>query len=212
MRRVIPIAAAVLAAAVLTTAIVTAPRELSAAERADVNAQRLDAYIDANKQTLEVPETVVVPAVARDIYSATAGINTLAASGTNHDWARIVLLSGGWPMSDNNVAVITRWMRQENGTDDWWNRNNPLNSGYGSGGGGGLGSYANLTISAQKVAELLSSKPVYSAIVAGLASSASPDVTERAIWASPWASSHYANGGHWSSAPVPVVKAPEGLW
>jgi len=32
------------------------------------------------------------------------------------------------------------------------------------------------------------------------------------MWASPWASSHYANGAHWSQAPVDVVKSPGGTW
>jgi hypothetical protein len=37
-------------------------------------------------------------------------------------------------------------------------------------------------------------------------------VIEAAIWASPWASGHYANGAHWHYSPVEVVKAPAEAW
>ncbi len=87
-------------------------------------------------------------------------------------------------------------MRQENGTNDWWNRNNPLNNGWGSGGGSGLGSYDSLVIAAENAAEALLSHSGYRGIVAGFAASAPTQVIEQAIWASPWASGHYANGGH----------------
>ena len=136
--------------------------------------QRLSAYISAHAQRLEVDAGTPAPAVsaatgatsapspasitttagstatqdlARDGYGATAGLQTLAASGTNVDWAKIVLLDGGWPQTDANVTVLTRWMRQENGVDDWWNRNNPLNMGA-----GGFGTFANLLTAAQAVA------------------------------------------------------------
>lgn len=197
--------AAVVAIALVIGVAVAVPKPPSAA-------QELAAYIDRHSQSFEVPAEAATSAVSRDAYSATPGIATLAAGGTNHDWAKLVLLSGGWPMSENNVTVILRWMRQENGTADWWRRNNPLNNGYGSGGGGGTGNYANLTIAAQKAAENLGRNPGYSAIVAALASSAPTDVTERAIWASPWATGHYANGGHWSYSSVDQVKSPEGTW
>ena len=176
------------------------------------DAQVLAAYVDANAQTMTVPASVVAPVVARDLYSATPGIATLATSGTNHDWAKLVMLLAGWPMSENNITVFTRWMRQENGPDDWFNRNNPLNNGWGSGGGGGLGSYDNLVIAAENAAEALHSNAGYASIAAAFASSAPTAVTEAAIWASPWATGHYANGGHWSYVPVPVVTAPSGTW
>ncbi len=175
-------------------------------------AEALETYVAENAQSLTVPESAIAVAVARDAYSATPGIQTLAASGTNHDWAKLVMLLAGWPMSESNITVFTRWMRQENGPDDWFNRNNPLNNGWGSGGGGGLGSYDNLVIAAENAAEALHSNPGYASIAAAFASSAPTEVTEAAIWASPWATGHYANGGHWSYAPVPVVTAPADAW
>ena len=176
------------------------------------DAEVLDTYIEANAQSFSVHRDAAAASIVRDGYSATPGIQTLASGGTNHDWAKLVLLSGGWPMTESNVAVITRWMRQENGPDNWYNRNNPLNNGYGSGGGGGTGSYSSLVVAAQKAAEGLNRFGFYSEIVAGFAASAPTDVIENAIWNSPWASGHYAYGGHWSSAPVPEVKAPASSW
>ena len=169
-------------------------------------------YLQAHAQKISVSHDVAVQAVARDGYSATPGIPTLVAGGTNHDWAKLVLLLGGFPMTETNVTVFSRWMRQENGTDDWWNRNNPLNNSWGAPGEGGTGSNDNLVIAAQNAAAALRSVGGYSGIVDAFMASASTDSIEQAIWASPWASGHYANGGHWSYVPVPIVSAPTGTW
>lgn len=175
-------------------------------------AGQLAVYIAAHPQALSVSQRVSLDGGSRDGYSATAGVESLAATGTNYDWAKLVMLSGGWPQSEANVTVMVRWMRQENGADNWWNRNNPMNNGYGSGGGGGTGSYANLVISAQKAAENLQRNSSYATIVAAFAVSAPTTITEQAVWASPWASSHYGNGSRWHTSPVAVVKAPAGAW
>ena len=176
-------------------------------------AEVLAEYISDNAQSMSVSPALTTTEVARVTYtSISPGIATLAAGGTNRDWAQLVLLSGGWPQTDSNITVIMRWMRQENGTNNWWNRNNPLNNGWGSGGGGGTGRYANLVVAAQKAAEALGRVPGYAGIVSALANNAETSSIESAIWASPWASGHYAEGGHWSYAEVPVVKSPEGTW
>jgi len=176
-------------------------------------AEVLAEYIDDNAQSLAVSGALVTADVTRATYGATPGIATLAAGGTNRDWAQLVLLSGGWPQTEENITVIMRWMRQENGTDNWWNRNNPLNNGFGSGGGGGTGRYDNLVIAAQKAAEALGKLSGYKGIVAALSTGTTPTASiESAIWNSNWASGHYANGDHWSYAEVPVIKSPEGTW
>jgi hypothetical protein len=175
-------------------------------------AEVLAEYIDDNAQSMAVSSQLTTAAVARPAYEVSPGIATLAAGGTNRDWAQLVLLSGGWPQTETNITVIMRWMRQENGTNNWWNRNNPLNNGWGSGGGGGTGRYANLVIAAQKAAEALNSLVGYRPIIAAFAANADSATIESAIWNSPWASGHYANGGHWSYAEVPVVKSPAGTW
>jgi hypothetical protein len=176
-------------------------------------AAELKAYVASHAQTVNIvkPATGGVSLV-RDGYSASPGVQSLIAGGTNYDWAKLVMLYGGWRMSDANVTVFTRWMRQENGADDWWNRNNPLNNGYGSGGGGGTGSFANLDISAQMAAAMLHHNPGMAGIVAGFAAGNSTTATEQAIWASPWASSHYGNGSRWHYTPVDVVTAPASAW
>jgi hypothetical protein len=189
----------------LTIVPIAAPSFPSAADQ-------LKTYVTENAQSLNVPAHATLPVVERATYTATAGVESLVASGTNYDWAKMVLMFGGWPQSDANVTVITRWMRQENGANNWFNRNNPLNNGWGSGGGGGTGRYASLVVAAEKAADALTRNGGYAAIRANLAASSPTEVTEAAIWASPWASGHYANGGHWHYTPVDVVVAPAGAW
>jgi len=186
-----------------------APAAASAAAAASASVSRADDRRDHARE-FTVDSDIVAPPISRDAFSATDGVQTLTSNGTNADWAKLVLMFGGWPRTDANVTVMLRWMRQENGPPDWWNRNNPLNNGYGSGGGAGLGSYPDLVTAAQYAAENL--QRGYPGIVAGLAAGTSADVTAQAIWASPWASSHYGNGSHWSTAPVDVVQAPASAW
>ena len=132
---------------------------------------------------------------------------------TNYDWARWVLKDGGWSQTSNNITVITQWMDSEEPVDDWWDRNNPLNNGLGSGGGAGLGSYANLLDAAHYVAlNLKEGTADYGAIVADLKASAAPSVTAKAIEDSPWAASHYGYGSAWHSGPVATVAAPRSAW
>jgi len=170
-------------------------------------AEQLQAYISAHAQKLDVSGTASPAASARDAYGSTPGIRTLTLNGTNYDWARIVLVDGGWPQTDENITVLTRWMRQENGADDWWNRNNPLNIGA-----GGFGTFPNLLTAAQKTADLLRSNGGMSEIVAGLAAGNDSARTESAIWNSNWAGGHYAYGAHWHYTPVAQIKAPVGAW
>ena len=178
------------------------------------HAQQVKAYDEVHAQKLAVSTKVKAADVSRDSYKATAGYQTFINGGTNYDWAKLVMLDGGWPVSDNNVTVFLRWMRQENGTNNWWNRDNPLNNGFGSGGNAGTGSYPNLVVAAQKCAQALHQGigGGYGGIVASFAADASPSATASAIWASGWSTSHYMNGQHWSTAPVDQVKAPASAW
>jgi hypothetical protein len=198
---------AVAAFALIAVPAVAPPPELSPA-------QLLKLYDAAHAQKLTVSKSASAVTITHSKYSATAGIQSLANSGTNYDWAKLVLLEGGWPQSDNNVTVLLRWMRQENGANNWWNRDNPLNNSFGAPGAGGTGRNPNLIVAAEHAAQALKrgAGGGYGGIVSALAASASPDVTAQAIWASNWSGSHYANGAHWSTAPVPIVKAPAGAW
>lgn len=205
-RRLAPLAAAVAVLSLGLTLALT-PQPPAATEPPGAG----EAFSGAT-QTLSVAADLAAPTVSRESYAATTGLQTLIASGTNHDWAELVLISGDFPLTEANVDVILRWMRQENGPDNWWNRNNPLNNGNGSGGGSGLGSYATLPIAAEYAADSLRRYSFYDGIEAGLDAGTDADATARAIWASPWASSHYGYGTHWSTAPVKVVTAPASAW
>jgi hypothetical protein len=198
---------AVAAFALIAVPAVAPPPELSPG-------QLLKLYDAAHSQKLTVSAKAVSIKITHGDYSATAGIQSLANDGTNYDWAKLVLLDGGWPQSDNNVTVLLRWMRQENGASSWWNRDNPLNNSYGAPGAGGTGRNSTLIVAAENAAQALKrgAGGGYAGIVSALAASADPAVTAEAIWASNWSGSHYANGAHWSTAPVPIVKAPASAW
>ncbi|MFT4124204.1 MAG: hypothetical protein QM635_10265 [Microbacteriaceae bacterium] len=199
-------------AGVEAVAVMALVASVAIAPIAQADAQSLpQSVVQLEGQSLTVSSDVDSPATDRDDATATPGVDTLVASGTNADWASLVLLDGGWPTTESNITAILRWMRQENGTDNWWNRNNPLNNGYGSGGGGGTGTYENLQVAAQKAAENLQ-RDIFSGIAEQLAYGRSADKVAAAIWASAWSTSHYANGTHWSTAAVPIVTAPASAW
>lgn len=176
--------------------------------------EAIAAYADENAQPLVTVDAVesAVAQPAREDFGATPGHETFIAGGSNYDWASLVLLMGEFPLTESNVTVVTRWMRQENFVDTWWNRNNPLNNGWGSGGGGGTGRYVDLVDAAANAAEALNTLGRYSQIVATLRASAPTDEVERAIWFSGWATGLYASGAHWSYSPVPEVVAPPSAW
>ncbi|HWH25397.1 MAG TPA: hypothetical protein VNT53_01965 [Pseudolysinimonas sp.] len=175
-------------------------------------ATELDAYMLSNSQTVSVSHSVEITALDRGDYGATPGVASLVAGGTNYDWAKLVLLFAHMPMTDDNVTVFTRWMRQENGADNWFNRNNPLNNGFGAPGAGGTGTNPNLVVAAQNVAKAFDKIGGYAGFVDAFRRGAPTAEIEAAIWASPWATSHYANGTHWHYTPVDVVKAPASAW
>lgn len=188
---------------------------LAPLSRPDATSPAFAASVDSphvgDTQRIEVTSDVAAPAVSRESYAAATGPQTLIAGGTNHDWAKLVLVYGGWPVTEVNVTVMVQWMREENGPDNWFNRNNPMNNGQGSGGGSGLGSYDSLDTAAYYAAENLR-RSIYAPIAAGLADGTSAERTAQAIWASPWATSHYGYGTNWSTSPVPVVEAPASAW
>src|ERR1019366_7458853 len=134
------------------------------------------------------------------------GVTLRIAAGlsTNYDFARLVLEDGGWPTSANNTIVLTQWLRAEEPTSRWWNRDNPLNNGLGSGGGSGLGSYRSVVVAAFDVAKNLENPSFgYPLVAHDLAASVQSGTTARAIWRSDWASGHYGRGADWDTSPVP---------
>lgn len=180
---------------------------VSAALAAELRAQPV--FSREQTQQLTVGSSAVGGSAPRDAVQATPGEAMLIAQGTNASWAQLVMLYGGWPQSEANITVFLQWMRQENGPNDWWNRNNPLNNGWGSGGGGGLGSYDTLVTGAKMAAENLQ-RPLFSGIAACFA--AGKGGCKDAIVASPWAASRYGNGTRWSTRPVDIFTAPAAAW
>jgi len=166
-------------------------------------------------QSLDIIETAA-PAVSRprayDSEKSPAEQKAdLIAAHDNYAWAKLVLWYGGWPITEQSVTVMVRWMRQENGVNSWWNRNNPLNNGW------GVGSYMNtvenLDTAAYYVADAIHSLGGYASIREAFASGAlSADEIWTGIWTSSWASGHYDGGTHYSTAPVPSVVAPADAW
>jgi len=154
-----------------------------------------------------------VMAVAPAAQATGPTLRIAAGLSTNYDFARLVLADGGWPTSANNTTVITQWLRSEEPTSRWWNRDNPLNNGLGSGGGSGLGSYRSVVVAAFDVARNLENPSFgYPLVVRDLAASAQSGTTARAIWRSSWASGHYGQGANWGTSPVPSVGSPPGVW
>jgi hypothetical protein len=171
----------------------------------------------AHSQSLTVESDVkgdVIESTSFDskTVTTTSGAPALTVGGvTNADWAALVLQDAGLPVTQNNVTVILQWMDSENSPKTWYLRNNPLNNGLGSGGGGGFGSYANLRIAASYVAQQLD-RSLFAGIHDALAADSAPAVTAQAIIASPWASSHYGGGARFHAVNVPIVAAPASAW
>ncbi len=160
-------------------------------------------------QTIIIADNVTIPDITRDSFSAVPSlaqqIRMAGASHTNYAWARVVLLIGGYPVNDHNVQVFLQWMRQENGVDDWWNRNNPLNNGWYTD-GSYMGSNSDLYSAADKVARAIQNYPaMYASFMSG-------NVDNQAIMWSGWASGHYGDGTHWSQSVVPEIEAPASAW
>lgn len=147
---------------------------------------------------------------------------TTTGQSTNVDWAHTVLQDGGWPQSGNNVAVVTQWMTGEEPASNWYNRNNPLNNSLYTTSTNGLGSYPNLLLAAQYVADVLNGAS-YASIRADLAASANPYTTATAIYDSPWSCGHYSGSAQcntntaqwglaWNHGSVPTYAAPPADW
>ncbi|WP_344791650.1 hypothetical protein [Gryllotalpicola daejeonensis] len=188
------------------------------ADAATVNSHPLYAsQLLARSQSYTVHSDVGgVPVVMTEYKVSTVtkddGTPALTVGGvTNADWAALVLQDASLPVTQNNVTVILQWMDSENSPQTWYLRNNPLNNGLGSGGGGGFGRYANLRIAASYVAKQLD-RSLFAGIHDALAANSAPSVTEQAIIASPWASSHYGYGSRFHAVNVPIVAAPASAW
>jgi len=160
-------------------------------------------------QSISAPAAPVL-AVRTGIFDSEASIarqvHLIGEARTNYAWAEIVLIYGGYPVTDTSIQVIVQWMSRENSPQSWWLRNNPLNNGWRTS-GGYMGRNPTLYEAAEKVADALHTVPAYRQISAELSTGA---VSPTAIMGSGWAAGHY--GYHWNYGTVPVVIAPDSAW
>lgn len=113
-----------------------------------------------------------------------------SGSMTESQWAALLLQNVGAPVTQNNIDNILRWMTAEEPTQNWYDRNNPLNASVGTGTVDGTGSYADLQSAAQYTAGMINQNNM-AGIKQALMENADPNTFSAAVVASPWASSHY---------------------
>jgi hypothetical protein len=111
---------------------------------------------------------------------------------TAAQWAELVLLDGGAPVTQQNVANMLVWMVNEEPSNNWNDRNNPLNASLGTDAQDGTGWYSNLNTSAYYTAQMIFGQSNMSAIADALSSgTATKAQFGAAVISAPWASSHY---------------------
>lgn len=119
-------------------------------------------------------------------------------------WAMDFLKALGAPMTQSNIAFVYQWERSEGGGGKF----NPLNQGpvpgqpslttTGQQYGGGAADFASWQDGIQGAVDYLHMSnytQVYNALMQGDGVSAT-----KALWASPWAASHYGYGSGWNTS------------
>lgn len=122
-------------------------------------------------------------------------------------WAQQFLEALGVPLSQSNITFVYQWEQSEGGGGTY----NPLNQGVVPGNssltdsgnqyGGGAANYVSWEAGITGAVDYLHMSNyagVYAALKAGNGQQAM-----QALWASPWAASHYGYGSNWSSASPP---------
>lgn len=122
-------------------------------------------------------------------------------------WARQLLQRINAPVTPGNIEFIYQWEKAEGGGGKY----NPLNQGpvpndptlttTGSQYGGGAADYASWDAGLVGATDYLN-MPNYTAVLAALKAN-DPNGARQALWASPWAASHYGYGANWPNVPLP---------
>ena len=198
-RRLAPLAASVAVLALgLTFALAPQPEAVTAPTAATDT-------LTGDTQTVSVAADVAAPAVSHESYATTTGPETLVASGTNEDWAKLVLIDG-------RLAGHGGERHRHDALDAAGERRRQLvepqqpaeqRAGFGRRERPRqlrTRSSARPSTAPAACAVLAATPPIDAALARGDAA----DATAQAIWASPWASSHYGNGTHWSSRPAEI--------
>lgn len=123
-------------------------------------------------------------------------------------WAQDLISAAGLPNTAANRQFIYDWEVSEGGGGQY----NPLNQGpvpgqpqlttSGQQFGGGAANYASWQAGIQGSVDFLN-MPAYSSVLAALKQGNNYAQAESALWASPWASSHYGYGSLWSTSTPP---------
>jgi hypothetical protein len=130
-------------------------------------------------------------------------------SGAARTWAVELLQALGAPVNSSNITFIYQWEASEGGGGEY----NPLNQGdvpgnssltsSGSQYGGGAANYVSWNAGIQGAVDYLHMSN-YKDVLAGLMAGNGVQAM-KALWASPWASSHYGNGASWSNDSPPAT-------
>jgi hypothetical protein len=122
-------------------------------------------------------------------------------------WAQDLLTEIGAPVTAGNEQFVYDWEKSEGGGG----QDNPLNQGdvpghpeltyTGSQYGGGAAGYVSVAAGLQGAADYLA-MPAYAGVKSALLAN-NPAGAEQALWASPWAGSHYGYGSAWNKSPLP---------
>jgi hypothetical protein len=122
-------------------------------------------------------------------------------------WAKQLLQYIGAPVTPGNTEFIYQWEKAEGGGGKY----NPLNQGpvpghpelttTGQQYGGGAADFASWQAGLMGANDYLN-MPYYTAVLSNLKAN-NPGGARAALWASPWAASHYGFGTNWPSTPLP---------
>lgn len=122
-------------------------------------------------------------------------------------WAKQFLQKIGAPVTPGNIEFVYQWEKSEGGGGKY----NPLNQGVvqghpelttsGTQFGGGAADYASWDAGLQGAYDYLQYDH-YTKVLAALKAN-NPTAARSALWASPWAASHYGYGSNWYFGPVP---------
>lgn len=122
-------------------------------------------------------------------------------------WAKQFLNLLGAPDTPGNEEFVYQWEKAEGGGGKY----NPLNQGpvqgkpwlttTGEQFGGGAADFASWDAGLQGAVDFLHYKQ-YSGVLSGLMAN-NPAAARQALWASPWAASHYGYGSNWPNVGLP---------
>jgi murein DD-endopeptidase MepM/ murein hydrolase activator NlpD len=168
--------------------------------------------------TIYVKDRRAQRAVAAPAQSAPAAAE-IAPANDREQWAVDFLaqLGNAQPSADT-VAMVVEWTLAEDSGDGAFARNNPLNTtqpGFAENAtinGDGVKGYADREAGLAAAVHTVTNG-LYNDVVAALQAN-DAEGARRALWASPWAGSHYGYGASWPryaiAAPAPAQSAPAG--